>query len=143
MIDLIVFAKARWKLRRTIGVVQRHFKQLRLPIYLQENFMGRIWHGRLAQGISFRGYLITGSEVRLSSETLRRHHVKARQLYEQCKTRQRQAARVFADVNTIAGFAPPELQARAHIKLTPQKRDLSYADVRRCAYDKRFLACAH
>jgi hypothetical protein len=96
---------------------------------LQKTFIGRLGHGCLAQGISFLGYLITGSEVRLSSETLRRHHVKARQLYEQCKTRQRQAARVFADGNTIAGFAPPWLQARAHITLTPQMRDPSYASV--------------
>jgi hypothetical protein len=91
---------------------------------LQKTFMGRLGHGCLAHGTSFLGYLITGSEVRLSSETLRRHHVKARQLYEQCKTRQRQAARVFAGGNTIAGFAPPWLQARAYITSKPQMRNL-------------------
>lgn len=143
MDDIIIITKTRWKLRRAIGVVQRHFEQLGLSSHPQKTFMGRLGHGCLAHGISFLGYLITASEVRLSSETLRRHHVKARQLYEQCKTRQRQAAQVFADGNTIAGFAPPWLQARAHITLTPKMRDPSYADVRRGAYEKRFLAWAH
>lgn len=62
---------------------------------LKKNLPKKLKTLGFAYGISFLGYLITASEVWLSSETLRRHYVKARQLYEQCKIRQRQAARVF------------------------------------------------
>ena len=142
MDDLIKIGETRWRLRGATGAVQRHVKQLGLPQKPQKTFMGRLGHGCRTHWISFLSYLITGSKVRLSSEALRRHHPMARQIYKQCKTRQRQAAQGFADGNTIAGFTSPWLQARAPITLTPQMRDPSYADVRRCAYEKRFFACA-
>jgi hypothetical protein len=143
MDETIIIAKTRWRLRRLIGGVERHLKQLGLPSHPQKSLMGRLGHGCRTHWISFLSYLITGSKVRLSSEALRRHHPMARKIYKQCKTRQRQAAQGFADGNTTAGFTSPWLQARARITLTPQMRDPSYADVRRCAYDKRFLAWAH
>jgi len=143
MDETIIIAKTRWRLRRLIGGVERHLKQLGLPSHPQKSLMGRLGHGCRTHWISFLSYLITGSKVRLSSEALRRHHPMARQIYMQCKTRQRQAARGFADGRTIAELALPWLQVSARITLIPQMGDASYAYVRRCAYDKSFLAWAH
>ena len=74
MDDLIIIAPTRWALRRAIATVQRHFAALGLVSHPDKTVIRRLGQGLLARSIDFLGYLITQTDVRLSPESLRRHH---------------------------------------------------------------------
>lgn len=142
MDDLIVIARQRWPLRRAIATIQKHFAALGLASHSDKTQIGRMGCGAMSDGVSFLGYQITAAGLKLSAETLRRHLETAHRLYEQCKQRQRQAARLFADGITIAAKAPEGLKRRAYIDLHPIMANPNWIMDRLCAYEKRFLSWA-
>ncbi|WP_170207179.1 reverse transcriptase domain-containing protein [Roseinatronobacter monicus] len=142
MDDIIVISRHRWPLRRAIATIQHHFAAVGMVSHPDKTLIGRMGHGAMSGGVSFLGYQLSLSGLSLSAETLRRHIEKARRLYEQCKIRQRQAARVFADGNIIADSAPAWHKNRAYITLTPDMRNPTYLTDRLRAYETRFLIWA-
>jgi RNA-directed DNA polymerase len=80
MLDVIVLAKTRWHLRKTVRTVNQHFNQLKVAQAPDKTFIGRI-----EKGFDFLGYRFGQEKLRVSKRTLENHIRRLSQIYEQKK----------------------------------------------------------
>jgi RNA-directed DNA polymerase len=80
MDDVIVLAKTRWHLRKTVRTVNQHFNQLKVGQAPDKTFIGKI-----SKGFDFLGYQFGKEKITVSKRTLQNHIRRITQLYEQKK----------------------------------------------------------
>lgn len=81
MDDIIVLSPTRWKLRKAIKTVNKHFEKLKLKQHPDKTDIGRISHC-----FDFLGYQFGQEKITVSKRTLHNHIRRITQLYEPQKT---------------------------------------------------------
>jgi RNA-directed DNA polymerase len=77
MDDIIVLSPLRWKLRKVIKTVNRHFEKLKLKQHPDKTDIGRITHG-----FDFLDYQFRQEKITVSKRTLQNHIRRSSQFYE-------------------------------------------------------------
>lgn len=89
MDDILVTARTRWKLRRTLRMVKQGLSQLGLTTHPDKT-----WVGKAEQGVDFLGYHVNGEGLTVATATVERGVTRIRRLDEHNRRRPSQASAV-------------------------------------------------
>ncbi len=78
MDDWVILSPSRWKLRKTIAIVNQLLEKLKVKQHPRKTFIGRI-----SRGFDFLGYRFSPSGLGIAQPTVTRFLERARRLYEQ------------------------------------------------------------
>jgi RNA-directed DNA polymerase len=106
MDDILVLAPTRWKLRRTVRLVNQILGALRLEKHPEKTFIGRI-----ERGFDYLGYHFTADSLTLAVSTLASFADRATRLYEQERQRPKGPSRLGAYVKRWCAWASGGLDA--------------------------------